>query len=148
MGLFSTLRDAIVSKITHRKTTTQPGKGPASVPTTGSAQLPADKNVNFPPATSPLPPEPQRLTADELASQLDMMETDHPEDLKWRTSIVDLMKLVGMDSSYAERKEMALDLGYSQSDIDSKGSAEMNMWLHKKVMEKLSEDTDGDLNIA
>lgn len=42
------------------------------------------------------------------------------------------MKLVEMDSSFAERKEMALDLGYTQEDIDSKGSAEMNMWLHKK----------------
>ena len=48
------------------------------------------------------------------------------------------MKLVGMDSSYGARKELALELGYSQADIDSKGSAEMNMWLHKEVMKQLA----------
>lgn len=68
------------------------------------------------------------------------MEAAHPEDLDWRRSIVDLMKLVGMDSSYGARKELALELGYSQSDIDSKGSAEMNMWLHKEVMKRFAEN--------
>ena len=85
-------------------------------------------------------------TAPEPVSQVDVeailveMEKEHPEDLDWRRSIVDLMKLVGMDSSYGARKELALELGYSQADIDSKGSAEMNMWLHKQVMKKLSEN--------
>ena len=68
------------------------------------------------------------------------MEAEHPEDLDWKRSIVDLMKLVGMDSSYGARKELALELGYSQADIDAKGSAEMNMWLHKQVMKKLAEN--------
>ncbi|MEM9280814.1 MAG: DUF3597 domain-containing protein [Verrucomicrobiota bacterium] len=63
---------------------------------------------------------------------------NHPEKLDWKVSIVDLMKLVGMDSSYGDRKELALELGYSQADIDSKGSAEMNMWLHKEVMKQLA----------
>lgn len=87
------------------------------------------------------------MTAEELRSQLEEMEREHPEDLDWGSSIVDLMKLVGMDSSYDERKELARDLGYSQADIDSKGSAEMNIWLHKEVMSKLSEDLDGELDM-
>ncbi len=144
MGLFSTLRDKILSKIIHYK---RKEDKPAPVPTTTN-QAPADKSVNFPPATSAPAEPPSRLTAAELASQLDKRAAENPEKLEWRTSIVDLMKLVGMDSSYAERKEMALDLGYSKEDIDSKGSAEMNVWLHKKVLEKLSEDTDGDLSVA
>jgi len=76
----------------------------------------------------------------DIAAVLAEMEAAHPEKLDWRRSIVDLMKLVGMDSSYGARKELALELGYSQSDIDSKGSAEMNMWLHKQVMKSLSEN--------
>lgn len=62
------------------------------------------------------------------------------EDLDWKRSIVDLLKLVGMESSFGARKELALELGYSQAEIDSKGSAEMNMWLHKEVMKKLAEN--------
>jgi len=57
------------------------------------------------------------------------------QDLNWRTSIVDLMKLLGLDSSLADRKELAQELGYT-GDLD--GSAEMNIWLHKAVMRELA----------
>ena len=56
-------------------------------------------------------------------------------DLNWRTSIVDLMKLLDMDSSLADRKELATELGYTGA---TDGSAEMNMWLHKEVMRQLA----------
>ena len=56
------------------------------------------------------------------------------QDLNWRTSIVDLMKLLGIDSSLANRKELAQELGYT-GELD--GSAEMNIWLHKAVMQQL-----------
>jgi 3-oxoacyl-ACP reductase-like protein len=55
-------------------------------------------------------------------------------DLNWRTSIVDLMKLIGMDPSLANRKELATELGYTG---EKNGSAEMNLWLHEKVMAKI-----------
>lgn len=55
-------------------------------------------------------------------------------DLNWRTSIVDLMKLLDLDSSLANRAELAGELGYQG---EKTGSAEMNMWLHRKVMEEL-----------
>jgi hypothetical protein len=57
------------------------------------------------------------------------------QDLNWRTSIVDLMKLCGLDSSLAERKELATELGYTG---DMSDSASMNIWLHKQVMNKLA----------
>jgi hypothetical protein len=57
------------------------------------------------------------------------------KDLNWRTSIVDLMKLLGIDSSLDNRKELARELGY---DGDLEGSAEMNIWLHKATMRALA----------
>jgi hypothetical protein len=57
--------------------------------------------------------------------------------LNWRTSIVDLMKLVGLDSSLQNRQKLAAELGYSG---DRNDSAAMNIWLHKAVMRKLAEN--------
>ena len=58
-------------------------------------------------------------------------------DLNWRSSIVDLMKLLDIESSLDNRKELATELGYTG---DKDGSAEMNIWLHKEVMRKLAEN--------
>lgn len=74
----------------------------------------------------------------DVEANLAEMAKSNPEKLDWKVSIVDLLKLVGMDSSYGARKELALELGYSKADIDSKGSAEMNMWLHKEVIKRLA----------
>jgi cysteine synthase len=57
--------------------------------------------------------------------------------LNWRTSIVDLMKLVGMDSALSARKELAQELGYTGSTSDS---ATLNVWLHKQVMKKIADN--------
>ncbi|HEY5779175.1 MAG TPA: DUF3597 domain-containing protein, partial [Terrimicrobiaceae bacterium] len=57
--------------------------------------------------------------------------------LDWRRSIVDLMKLVGMDSSLASRKELAKDLNYTG---DTSDSATMNIWLHKVVIRKIADN--------
>ena len=65
------------------------------------------------------------------------MAAKNPEKLDWKHSIVDLMKLVGMDSSLAARKELAADLHYTGDQNDS---ATMNIWLHKQVLIKLSEN--------
>lgn len=73
----------------------------------------------------------------DVEAKLDALNRENPQDLDWRNSIVDLMKLVGMDSSLSERKELAQDLGYDGA-LD--GSAEMNIWLHKQVMKKLEEN--------
>ncbi|MEO7392686.1 MAG: DUF3597 domain-containing protein [Ramlibacter sp.] len=59
----------------------------------------------------------------------------NPQKLNWRTSIVDLMKLLDLDSSLQERKELATELGYTGA---KDGSAEMNLWLHRQVMNKLA----------
>ena len=68
---------------------------------------------------------------------LETMAAGTKQTLDWRHSIVDLMKLVGIDSSLANRKELAQELGYTG---DMNDSATMNVWLHKQVLRKLSEN--------
>lgn len=71
----------------------------------------------------------------DVEAVLDDMARNNPEKLNWKTSIVDLMKLLKLDSSLGERKELAKELGYTG---DTSDSASMNIWLHKQVMKKLA----------
>ncbi len=71
----------------------------------------------------------------DVAPILDKAVADKKEKLEWRTSIVDLMKALDIDSSFSARKELAKELGYTG---DSNDSASMNIWLHKQVMTKLA----------
>ena len=73
----------------------------------------------------------------DVAPILDQAVKAKGEKLEWRTSIVDLMKALDIDSSFAARKELAKELGYTG---DSNDSASMNIWLHKQVMTKLAEN--------
>ena len=77
---------------------------------------------------------PAAATVD-VAPILDQAVKAKGEKLEWRTSIVDLMKALDIDSSFAARKELAKELGYTG---DSNDSASMNIWLHKQVMTKLA----------
>jgi hypothetical protein len=71
----------------------------------------------------------------EVAPILDKAVAAKHEKLEWRTSIVDLMKALDIDSSLSARKELAKELGYTG---DTNDSASMNVWLHKQVMAKLA----------
>ena len=93
-------------------------------------------------ATAPsYPGAAEAAAAGAAAQQVDVeavlngMATNNPQKLNWRSSIVDLMKLLDLDSSLQERKELATELGYTGA---KDGSAEMNLWLHKQVMNKLA----------
>ena len=65
------------------------------------------------------------------------MQQQNSQQLNWRTSIVDLLKLLNLDSSLASRKELATELHYTGDQNDS---ASMNIWLHRQVMNKLAEN--------
>ena len=80
-------------------------------------------------------PAPARSQAD-VAAIMDELAARSDEDLDWRTSIVDLMKLLELDSGLAARKQLALELHYAGSMSDT---VAMNIWLHRKVMAKLAE---------
>ena len=72
----------------------------------------------------------------DVAAILDKMAADNPEKLDWKNSIVDLMKLLKLDSSISPRaKQLAKDLNYTGNTGDS---ASMNIWLHQQVMQKLA----------
>ena len=73
----------------------------------------------------------------DVAAIVDKAAASKGEKLMWRTSIVDLMKALGLDSSLAARKELAKELHYTGNMDDS---AAMNVWLHKQVMSKLAEN--------
>ena len=73
----------------------------------------------------------------DVAQVLDAKAAQAGQTLDWRNSIVDLMKLLGLDSSLAARKELAGELHYTG---DTNDSASMNVWLHKEVMQKLAEN--------
>jgi Domain of unknown function (DUF3597) len=73
----------------------------------------------------------------DVAAVLTALAAKNPEKLDWKRSIVDLMKLLDLDSSLAARKELAQELHYSGNTSDS---ASMNVWLHKQVMVKLAEN--------
>jgi len=85
-------------------------------------------------AVAPVP----TMTEVDVVAKLDGLAALNPEKLNWKVSIVDLMKLLGMDSSLAQRKELATELGCPADKMAD--SAQMNMWLHKTVLQKLAEN--------
>ena len=76
------------------------------------------------------------MTQAEVEGMIKKIADSQSEKLNWQQSIVDLMKLLKLDSSFTARKQLAQELGYKGS-LD--GSAEMNIWLHQQVMTKLAE---------
>jgi hypothetical protein len=87
------------------------------------------------PAGAPAAPTPTATV--DVAAILDKAVAAQKEKLEWRTSIVDLMKALNLDSSLGARKELAKELHY---DGDTNDSAKMNVWLHRQVIKKLAEN--------
>ena len=107
----------------------QPPSKPAPTPTAAPG-TPAPT-----PAASAAP---KPISEVDVVAKLEKMASTNPEKLNWKVSIVDLMKLLDLDSSLAARKELATELG---APADKMGdSAQMNMWLHKTVLRKLAEN--------
>lgn len=88
--------------------------------------------------TAPAAAAPTPISQVDVVSKLEGMAKASAEKLNWKTSIVDLMKLLGLDSSFAARKELATELGCPAEKMGD--SAQMNMWLHKTVLKKLAEN--------
>lgn len=150
---------AILSKITGRKPQAaepaatapvadeQPKPSAADIPA-GSAAAPSPAPTTPPGPASAMPsgaaaatPAPGVATTPaepvDVETVLNDMAARNGQSLNWRSSIVDLMKLLGLDSSLENRKALARELNYSG---DTGDSAAMNIWLHKQVMRKLAEN--------
>lgn len=133
MGMFSNLMSKFFGQANASPAPTTPASSPgvlaSSAPAAGASAPVAASPAAASSAAAP-PAAPVDVTA-----ILDGLAAKNSEKLDWKKSIVDLLKLVGMDSSLAARKELATDLAYSGDQSDS---ATMNVWLHKEVLKKLA----------
>jgi Domain of unknown function (DUF3597) len=105
-----------------------PASAPSAATAAGAKAPSADTSTVLAPA--------KPISKADVETILAKLHDEQREDFDWRTSIVDLMKLLKLDSGLAARKQLAQELGYTGA-LD--GSAEMNVWLHKQVMTKLAE---------
>lgn len=90
-----------------------------------------------PASTAPVePPPPKAIALVDVVTQLEQRAAANPQKLNWRTSIVDLLKLLDIDSSFAARKGLATELGCPADLMGD--SAKMNIWLHKTVLARIA----------
>lgn len=119
MGIFSSIKNAIFGGDEEEAKTKDAGSSAGAAIGAAAAA-----------ATS----KPAAISEVDVAANLDARPG--ADKLNWRTSIVDLMKLLGLDPSFANRKELAAELG----DTDYSGTAEENIWLHKKTMQEIAKN--------
>ena len=131
MGMFKDLMGKIFGHVAEAPPDASGGVDPES-------RVQAARRQGVPVAQA-VPGAPSAATATvaavDVEAVLNKMAAENKQKLDWKHSIVDLMKLVGMDSSLSARKELAADLHYTG---DTNDSAAMNIWLHKEVMKKLA----------
>ena len=121
MGFFSNILDKLGIGSGHAAPAPAAATAPAAAPDASTA------------AATP-PPKPVALV--DVVAQLEQRAAANPQPLNWRTSIVDLLKLLDIDSSLAARKELATELGCPAGLMAD--SAQMNVWLHKTVLARIA----------
>ncbi len=125
MGMFST----ILGKLGFGHAASSAAVPAAAAPTSAAPTSAASVQT----AT---PPTPTAITAVDVVAQLDSRAAANPEKLNWKVSIVDLLKLLDLDSSLNARKGLATELGCPATKMGD--SAQMNMWLHQTVLQQLA----------
>ena len=125
MGFFSN----ILEKLGIKKAKAEPAPMPTPPPVPGPVAAP-------PPP--PPPPPPIEIPIVDVVARLETLAAANPQKLNWKVSIVDLLKLLDIDSSFGARKELAVELGCPAELMGD--SAKMNMWLHKTVLKKIAEN--------
>ncbi|MGP4752954.1 DUF3597 domain-containing protein [Agrobacterium pusense] len=126
MSFFDKIKNAIFGKAEAAPQTSAPAGTPTGTAST-TAAAPAAPTTAAPASTGNV----------DVASILDAAVKKNGQKLDWKHSIVDLLKALDLDSSLTARKELASELGYTG---DTSDSATMNIWLHKAVIKKLSEN--------
>lgn len=126
MGLFSSIMEKL-------------GLGTASATPPSPSSAPQASPAPQAPGPSPTAPvSPKGIKPIDVVAKLEGLAAAQKEKLNWKTSIVDLMKLLGLDSSLGARKELATELGCPPQKMGD--SAQMNVWLHKTVLQKLADN--------
>ena len=121
---------------TATSSSSAPSSTGTNAPSPSPSPSPSSTIGAAPPSTPAAAAAAKPITQADVEAILQKLAADVREDLDWRKSIVDLMKLLKLDSGLGARKQLAQELGYAGA-LD--GSAEMNIWLHKQVMTKLAE---------
>jgi hypothetical protein len=139
VGVFDRIKNAIFGKAQAAPVPEPASAAPqaSSAPAASPATQPTAATK---PATGAPPPaqsSPAQASSADIEQILNAAVKKSGQKLDWRRSIVDLMKALGMDASLAERRELAAELGYTG---DTNDSAKMNIFLHKALMKKLSEN--------
>ena len=122
----------ILQKLGLRKAEAAPPAGPQAPTTPPPA---ATQPTSSAPAA---PPRPAAVSVVDVVAKLEGLAAKNPQKLNWKVSIVDLLKLLDINSSYDARKELATELGCPPDLMGD--SAKMNMWLHKTVLNKIAEN--------
>ena len=107
----------------------------------GSSAAAAPQSTTATPSSSggaPTQAAPKPVSTVDVVAQLEQRAAANPQKLNWRTSIVDLLKLLDIDSSFNARKELATELGCPPDLMGD--SAKMNMWLHKTVLQRIADN--------
>ena len=145
MSIFGSIASAIFGSAAHAEGAPAPGVTPmqsnvptAAAPAAAPIVVAANDAGTAKPVTAPTAsPNIVAKTPVDVMAVLDKLDDATDEKLEWSSSIVDLMKLLKLDSSLTARKTLAHELGYTG---DMHDSATMNVWLHKAVMTKLGEN--------
>ncbi|GAA5657431.1 MULTISPECIES: DUF3597 domain-containing protein [Brucella] len=127
MGIFDKIKNAIWGEAQAATPEAETAAQPAPTPTASSTAA----------APAPFASAPAAAGAVDVGAILDAAVAKSGQKLNWKTSIVDLMKALGLDSSLEHRKQLAKELGYTG---DTGDSATMNVWLHKQVIQKLKDN--------
>jgi len=121
MGFFSNILEKLGIKSAKAEPRPAPVQAPKAAPT-----------------APPPPPRPVEVPMVDVVAKLEALAAANPQKLNWKVSIVDLLKLLDIDSSYAARKELAHELGCPADLMGD--SARMNMWLHKTVLKEIAKN--------
>jgi hypothetical protein len=125
MSLFGTILEKL--GLSHGATPAEPSPPPAAASPPAEPAAPVDA-----------PPPIGAMSEVDVVAKLEGLAASNPQQLNWKVSIVDLLKLLGLDSSLEARKALAVELGCPRDKMAD--SAQMNMWLHKTVLRKLAEN--------
>ena len=125
MSLFSTILSKLGIGEAHADT-------PVAAPTTGATETTTPAGSTAPAGAG------NHISQVDVAAKLDGLAAQKGEQLNWKTSIVDLLKLLDLDSSLTARQELAKELNCPADKLGD--SAQMNMWLHKAVLQKLADN--------
>jgi hypothetical protein len=124
MSLFSSILEKL--GFGQRAEPSKPTPAPSPSPTSAPQAAPAEK------------PAVAAISVIDVVGKLEGLAAENRQKLNWKTSIVDLLKLLSLHSSFEVRKELATELGCPQEKMGD--SAQMNIWLHKTVLQKLAEN--------